>query len=488
MSDTQPNAARTALEIAYRCARSHLREEARFLLTQSLRNTPDDEGLQTSFLLINQTINALATEPLESDEARVIGASAAHLVTTRPDVAINLLTFDCEVTEESVARASHEPMSPHEISHVLLDAAGRLAQRGSPEAASLYATALSLTPHPNEDLDPDIYIIGHTEGPIESGFEITGSIAKLARTFAEEGRMSSAVCTGFLSTSLKDRKVHGVETIKRILIGGDPQDSSDVSDDAVSQTRALFDYGVERFIETGSIGLACGVLTSTPAANAQWSRAWKYLQPDLPHGGPWRNLVGRLRPAFFDRYPKHAPVVRLTGLANDMVQARLERRYEGIRQAWLGPDDQELESPPETESTGPQPGPPRALNAWITDGEPMPRVGHRSTLWINIGTKRLGALAAEPFRDPPDPDWGTRSELELLVIVRSPDLLVEPAARELRLPRRGDSEALRFEVEPLRARDTTLRVSVFLSRGMSLLEEYAVDFPVQVESTEAVAR
>ena len=119
---------------------------------------------------------------------------------------------------------------------------------------------------------------------------------------------------------------------------------------------------------------------------------------------------------------------------------------------------------------------------------PCPEWATGRQLRINIGSKRLGALAAEPFRDPPDPDWGTRNELELLVVVRSPDLLVEPAARELRLPRRGDSEELRFQVEPLRGGDTTLRVSVFLSRGMSLLEEYAVDFPVQVESTETVAR
>jgi hypothetical protein len=252
------------------------------------------------------------------------------------------------------------------------------------------------------------------------------------------------------------------------------------------------------------LGLAC-FQAGHPGLGAQLVASGLDRMPSQDLTAAWSAIRRELdppRPSAFARFrdlltatPGRAPSVRASDLAMEMIMAEAERQN-AVKTAYLGeagelpvaagPQDAPRPAPrPAVPSPTPAPSAsPRTLNAWIDEGEPPPRPGQPSTLWLDIGAPRHGALASRPFAEP---DWGDRESLPLMLVVRGPHVRVEPAVRRGTLPRRGSMEPVPFTIVPGRRAAVRLTITVFLADTMSLLEQYEVAVPVPIEAPERVS-
>jgi CspA family cold shock protein len=123
----------------------------------------------------------------------------------------------------------------------------------------------------------------------------------------------------------------------------------------------------------------------------------------------------------------------------------------------------------------------RHVNAWIEDGEPPLETMRVYRLAVNVGKQRTDSLTSQPLAEP---DFKGEDSLELLVVVGGQGFSIRQHQQKLRLPRAGDSGVVHFEITP-RIETLLLRISVFLSSDLTLLEEFEI--PVEARAQTKVA-
>ncbi|HET6194049.1 MAG TPA: ABC transporter ATP-binding protein [Trebonia sp.] len=128
--------------------------------------------------------------------------------------------------------------------------------------------------------------------------------------------------------------------------------------------------------------------------------------------------------------------------------------------------------------------PERRANAWLQDADLPLVVNKAAKVGFNIGGPRAEAIASAVFSEP---DWGEASQLDLLVMLWAGRATVEPAGRELSLPRNGQTEDISFAVTPLAAGKIRLRFRVYLAAQGNLLQELRVDVRVVRQPRMAIA-
>jgi HSP20 family molecular chaperone IbpA len=124
----------------------------------------------------------------------------------------------------------------------------------------------------------------------------------------------------------------------------------------------------------------------------------------------------------------------------------------------------------------------RHVNGWIEDGEPPLKKGRTYRLGVNIGRLREKTLASA---DLPNIDWGGKESLELLVVVGGYGFSVDRREQILSLPRHGDSKDIFFAITPVQDNSLLLRISLYLARELTLLEEFEI--PIEVQSAAEAA-
>jgi hypothetical protein len=124
----------------------------------------------------------------------------------------------------------------------------------------------------------------------------------------------------------------------------------------------------------------------------------------------------------------------------------------------------------------------RFVNAWIEGTEPPLAKGRRYRLGINIGRRHEHALATGKA---PRIDWGTADKVEILVILTGLSFNIEPRAKRLTLPKRGESDSLFFCITPLVKDPLPLRVSLYIAGELTLLDE--LEIPLTVEDAREAA-
>ena len=120
------------------------------------------------------------------------------------------------------------------------------------------------------------------------------------------------------------------------------------------------------------------------------------------------------------------------------------------------------------------------INAWIEDGEPPLEIGRTYRFGINIGKLRqraLGNLQAIEERD--------EKSLGILIVVGGHGFSVEPQGQSLLLPTHGDTEAVFFAITPVRRGSLLLRITLYLARELTLLEEFEI--PINAQNAIRVA-
>jgi multiple sugar transport system ATP-binding protein len=128
--------------------------------------------------------------------------------------------------------------------------------------------------------------------------------------------------------------------------------------------------------------------------------------------------------------------------------------------------------------------PERHANAWLQDADLPLVVNTAAKVGFNIGGPRAEALASAVFTEP---DWGEASQLKLLVMLWAGRATVDPAGRELSLPRDGQTDDAWFDVTPQAAGKLRLRFRVYLAAQGILLQELRVDVPVVRQPRMAIA-
>ncbi len=154
----------------------------------------------------------------------------------------------------------------------------------------------------------------------------------------------------------------------------------------------------------------------------------------------------------------------------------------GFEEILFPGDDLDLHPPPESEPRADAPEPPasRQVNAWL-EGAGLPlHVGKVYRVGVNIGGTRPDAMGGGPFREP---DWGHRTQLDLLIVLSGRGARITPTSQWVVLPRQGETPAVFFNLEPL-ARDDEqqwdleLFLTISLARELTVLEEFRLAFPV----------
>jgi hypothetical protein len=152
--------------------------------------------------------------------------------------------------------------------------------------------------------------------------------------------------------------------------------------------------------------------------------------------------------------------------------------------ATFSSDDQQYERELTPEKADRQPKEPRYVNLWIDDpAKPPPlEVGSTYKLGLNIGKKRSGALNSTEFSEP---EWKDTDAISLTVIVTGNGVRISPQLRRFDLYPAGDTETVYFDIVPTRREDFLLRISIYLTREMGLLQEF--ECPVEMLDAASAA-
>jgi choline dehydrogenase len=138
-----------------------------------------------------------------------------------------------------------------------------------------------------------------------------------------------------------------------------------------------------------------------------------------------------------------------------------------------------LTAEPETASTAE----PRAVNVWVS--EHTLEVDEPFTVSMNIGASQ-GKGVSHPFTEPPrDPELDDAEPIDLVVSLYSLNCAVAPSWQELKLPRQGDTDVIRFTVVALSDGVCELSIRVYLSKRLILLQ--SVSFTVTVSPARVEA-
>lgn len=140
-----------------------------------------------------------------------------------------------------------------------------------------------------------------------------------------------------------------------------------------------------------------------------------------------------------------------------------------------------VSSPTTSSDKRPRPSEQRHVNAWFEDGEQQLETDRLYRLAVNIGKPRPDSLATEPIVEP---DFADGDTLELLVVIGGHGFSIKRHQRTLRLPRKGDSEIVRFEVTP-RMESFLLRISVYVASDLTLVEEFEIPLTSAAHSRAA---
>lgn len=130
----------------------------------------------------------------------------------------------------------------------------------------------------------------------------------------------------------------------------------------------------------------------------------------------------------------------------------------------------------------PHPVAERHVNAWIEDGDPPLETGRLYRFAVNIGKLRDQALGSSPF---PILNWGDNAALAILIVVSGHGFTASPHQRQLDLPKYGETEPVLFNITPLEPNSFLLRISIYLARELTLLEEFEI--PIAVKEAMKVA-
>jgi hypothetical protein len=132
-------------------------------------------------------------------------------------------------------------------------------------------------------------------------------------------------------------------------------------------------------------------------------------------------------------------------------------------------------------SIAPQ-GPPRRVNAWLSDAAEYPP--NEFDVWVNIGPPREGAMGGD-FRG--EPDWNGREFIDLRLVISGLNADVRPGWREVRLPRVGKTDDVSFRVKTEFVGKLRLWLRVYSARESLLLDEYELVIEVERQHVQAEA-
>jgi hypothetical protein len=128
-------------------------------------------------------------------------------------------------------------------------------------------------------------------------------------------------------------------------------------------------------------------------------------------------------------------------------------------------------SPSQTKKADGQPGETRYVNLWLDAAKPLPlEVGETYTFGLNIGKKRFAALNSAKFSEPDK--WKDADAISLTVIVTGNGVRVFPQPRRFVVFPSGDTEPVFFDIVPTRRDNFLVRISIYRSREMALLQEF----------------
>ena len=123
----------------------------------------------------------------------------------------------------------------------------------------------------------------------------------------------------------------------------------------------------------------------------------------------------------------------------------------------------------------------RHINAWIEEGEPPLEKGRTYRFAMNVGQLCERALVAQEL---PEIDWRDRDSLKVLIVVSGYGFSVQPRQQEFLLPRQGNTELVFFGITPTRSDSLLLRISLYLARELTLLQEFEISIAIK-ESVKA---
>jgi hypothetical protein len=125
-------------------------------------------------------------------------------------------------------------------------------------------------------------------------------------------------------------------------------------------------------------------------------------------------------------------------------------------------------------SRGPEP--PRRVNIWIVDPGSLPlEVGTTYKIGLNVGQPRSGALSSARFNEP---EWKGDEAVSLTVILSGDGVQILPRLRRFNVFPTGDTGPVYYDIIPQRRDGFLLRVSIYLTREMELLQEF--ECPVEM--------
>jgi len=122
------------------------------------------------------------------------------------------------------------------------------------------------------------------------------------------------------------------------------------------------------------------------------------------------------------------------------------------------------------------------VSAGIEEDEWPLVIGKNYQFYVSIGVKRDGALGGGLF---PEPNWGNRSELDLVIAMQGDGLRFNPPTKHITLRKTMETLIEHFTLEPLRPGQRSAWIMIQLSRELTLLQEYRVTLEV-VEAPEEV--
>jgi small subunit ribosomal protein S2 len=119
--------------------------------------------------------------------------------------------------------------------------------------------------------------------------------------------------------------------------------------------------------------------------------------------------------------------------------------------------------------------PTRHVSAGIEEDEWPLVVDRKYLFYVSIGAKREGALGGGAL---PEPDWGGRSELELLISLQGDGVKFFPQNKKITLHKSMENLTEHFKLVPLRPGLRSAWIMIQLARELTLLQEYHVTLEV----------
>jgi hypothetical protein len=116
----------------------------------------------------------------------------------------------------------------------------------------------------------------------------------------------------------------------------------------------------------------------------------------------------------------------------------------------------------------------RTVNAWLEVGQYPLKLRELHHIWVNIGRSRDDP-GGHAFSEP---QWGTRSKLDLLFTLAGRAAAIDPTCRYATLSKHGDMTPIYFRVTPHETGVLRLRLSIYLKRELMLLEELGMNLSV----------